>query len=419
MKVLHLSTFDISGGAARACYRLHSGLLKAGIDSQMLVQRKYSDDETVIARSSIAGKILDRAASFLDRIPQSLYYRRTKSLFSTNFIPGRLNPSIRFLEPDIINLHWICGGFTSIGELRKIKKPLIWTLHDMWPFSGGCHYSGKCNRYSGTCGNCPELGSSIGFDLSRYEWKRKFLNWKDLDITIVSPSAWLARCARASSLFSDKKIVVIPNGIDTILYKPVERRIAREILNLPQDKSLVLFGAMDADSDKRKGLHFLKPAVQHLASKQLSKETEILIFGASKKSTSIQFALPTHYLGRIHDDVSLQLVYSAADVFIASSVQDNLANTVVEALACGTPCVAFNIGGMPDLIDHQLNGYLARAYEPEDLASGIVWVLHSERSALSDRARKKITDGFSVDMIARKYSALYHDILNRRANRTC
>jgi glycosyltransferase involved in cell wall biosynthesis len=284
----------------------------------------------------------------------------------------------------------------------------------MWPFTGGCHYSGECDKYTQSCGHCPQLNSQQDGDISGWVWWRKAKAWKNLNLTIVTPSQWLADCARNSSLFQDLRIEVIANGLDIQRYKPIEKKIARHLLGLPQDKQLILFGAMTATSDNRKGFHLLLPAIKKLSQGEIwQHKLELVVFGASEPVNPPDFGLKTHYLGRLNDDISLALVYAAADIFVAPSLEDNLPNTVMEALACGTPSVAFKIGGMPDMIEHQENGYLAHPYDIEDLAQGIHWVLEdSERyQKLCDCAREKVVREFTLEIQASKYLKLYNEVL--------
>ncbi|HBK62697.1 MAG TPA: glycosyl transferase, partial [Cyanobacteria bacterium UBA11166] len=312
-----------------------------------------------------------------------------------------------------INLHWINQGYTQIETLAKFKQPLVWSLHDMWAFTGGCHYNKDCDRYTISCGACPQLGSTKDWDISRWVWQRKTKAWKNLNLTVVALSSWLANCARESSLFQDLPIEVIPNGINSNKYRPINQQIAREVLNLPQDKQLILFGSLKATSDKRKGFHLLQPALQDLSKSGWYNRLELVIFGAERPENPPEFGFNTHYLGTLSDDLSLALVYSAANVFVLPSVQDNLPNTIMEAIACGTPCVAFNIGGMPDLIEHQQNGYLAQPYKIEDLAQGIAWVLENEErhQKLSFRAREKVEQEFTQEIQGSRYVSLFTQVL--------
>ncbi|MDJ0798478.1 MAG: glycosyltransferase family 4 protein [Calothrix sp. MO_167.B12] len=412
MKVLHLSNSDINGGAARATYRLHQGLRGIGVTSQMLVQNKSSGDKAVAAPKTRLSQNIARMRVAVDVLPLKLYSQR-QGCFSTQWLPDTVIPKVEQLNPDIINLHWIREAFVQIETIAKFKQPVIWTLHDMWAFTGGCHYSWDCSGYTASCGTCPQLGSSKNRDLSRWVWQRKAKAWKNLNLTIATPSSWLAKCAGSSSLFKDLRIELIPYGLDTENYRPINRQVAREILRLPQDKQLILFGSLKATSDKRKGFHLLQPALQELSQSGWQDRLELVIFGASQPENPPEFGFKTHYLGTFSDDLSLTLVYSAADVFVLPSVEDNLPNTVLEAIACGTPSVAFNIGGMPDMIEHQKNGYLAQPYKIEDLAEGIAWVLENEDRSqkLSHRAREKAEQEFTLEIQARRYSSLFNEIL--------
>lgn len=409
MKVLHLSESD-GGGAGRATLRLHQGLQRLGVESQILVQLKYSDNlavfspQTTLTKASAKLKLPER----LDALPLKFYRQRNAADFSLQWLPDGIISKVTKLSPDVVNLHWVCHGYLSIESIVKFKKPIVWTLHDMWAFTGGCHYSQECDRYINSCGACPQLNSGKNNDISRWVWQRKLKAWQDLNLTVVTPSTWLAKCASSSSLFKDVRIEVIPNGLDTQQYKPIPQQIARELLNLPQDKQLILFGAMYPNSDRRKGFHLLQQALQTIKKSEGHDSIEVVIFGATRPKEPIELGLPSHYLGKLNDDISLAVVYSAADVFVAPSTQDNLPNTVMEALACGTPCVAFNIGGMPEMIEHQHNGYLAQAFDSEDLARGIIWVLENqETNRLGHCARQKAEQEFTLELQSRRYESLY------------
>ena len=249
--------------------------------------------------------------------------------------------------------------------------------------------------------------------MSRWVWRRKTKAWKNLNLTIVTPSVWLAKCAKESSLFKDKQVEVIPYGLDLDTYKPIDKKLARELLKLPQDKQLILFLSLRATSDQRKGFHLLKPALQELSQAGWREKLELMIVGASRPEKPPELGFKSHYLGTLKDDMTLALAYSAADAFIAPSIQDNLPNTVLEAIACGTPCIAFNIGGMPDMIEHQQNGYLAKPYKIEDFAKGVSWVLEnkSRYQQLSHRAREKAEQEFALEIQASRYGSLFNDFL--------
>ena len=415
MKVVLVSNSDLEGGAARAASRLYQGLHLNEVSASMIVQIKYGTNSTVIGSkaSSGKGKIISGSRLILDQLPLKLIRNHVKTNFSTQWLPEDIVPRISRISPDIVNLHWINNGFVKIESLAKFNRPIVWTLHDMWAFTGGCHYSQNCNHFQKMCGSCPQLSSGRDKDLSRWIWYRKTKAWQDLNLTVVSPSSWLANCAKNSSIFSNTRIECIPNGIDTNLYKPHDKQFARDVLGLPQDKCLLLFGALSATSDTRKGFHLLKPALKFLHNSMETGKVELVIFGASKPINSPGLPFKTHYLGILKDDISLALAYSAADVFVLPSVQENLPNTILEAIACGLPCVAFNIGGIPDIIKHQQNGFLAKPYSCENLAEGISWVLHDKNiyHFLSTKAREIAEERFTLSRQANCYKSLFQEII--------
>lgn len=412
MKVLHLSTSDLDGGAAKAAYRLHNGMLETGTRSQMLVRAKSSEDGTVVSNKTLIAKV----GSKVDGLPLKQYPQRESALFSTEWFSDSVVSRVWQLDPDVVNLHWVCNGFLQIESLPKFNRPIVWTLHDMWPFTGGCHYTQTCDHYIDNCGECPQLNSHKPNDLSYNILHRKLKAWKDVDLTLATPSQWLADCVRASRLFRQHRVEVIPNGIDTNCYYPVDKKIARSTLHLPQDKQLILFGVGSSSGDPRKGFRYLLSALQRLDIAKWKDRLELIVFGkAEGNPLSIEFK--THFLGRLEGDEALATAYSAADLFVAPSVQDNLPNTVVEALSCGTPCAAFKIGGMPDMIVHHQNGYLAQPFDVEDLARGIGWAIESRErhEQLSSYARTYALRNFELHAQAQQYVSLYKDILDRRA----
>ncbi len=419
MRIVHFSTYDISGGAARAAHRLHRSLRDQGVDSRMIVQRRLGNDETVSASGiGIVEKVVARLSPRLDHLPLSLYRHRDATTYSVGW-HNRFIPSGKdFRSADLYHLHWIGDGFISLSALPRFNKPLVWTLHDAWAFTGGCHFFGSCSRYQKSCGRCPQLGSSTAWDLSRWIWYRKKRNWRSLNLTVVAPSKWLAQCASDSSLFGGNRIEVIPLGLDLGVFRPLDRSFAREALNLPLDKRIIAMGAVGSTTDPRKGFHQIVQATRVLASRGWAGNCELLVFGDSQRPIHLDTGLPTSFLGVLQDQVSLALVYSAADVFVAPSLQENFCQTVLEALACGTPAVAFHVGGMPDLIEHGRTGYLARAFDVEDLAKGIAWVIDNgtRLKELSIRSRQWVEANFSNKSAARRYRALYEELLRSTAN---
>ena len=405
MKILHLSTSDTDGGAARAAFRLHQGLLNAGLNSMMLVRAKFSGIPSILSNKTITAQL----GSKLDELPLKLYPKRDRTMFSIQWFPDSVVDRVQKLKPDILHLHWTCNGYLQIESLAKFQIPIVWTMHDMWAFTGGCHYSKDCNLYLQGCGNCPQLHSSALNDLSRRTWLRKAKAWQNLRISLISPSNWLASCARKSLLFNSCKTSVIPNGINTQTFKPVNKYLAREILNLPKDKKLVLFGAGGPSSDPRKGFDYLISALHKINSNGLIKDLELVIFGNQGLDDNFSIPFKAHYLGAFSDDIALSLVYAASDVFVAPSTHDNLPNTIIESLACGTPCIAFDIGGMPDMITHQENGYLAQPFSDNDIAKGIEWLLEDSEKhmGLSEKAREKVLSCFSIEKQVGQVIGLY------------
>jgi glycosyltransferase involved in cell wall biosynthesis len=313
------------------------------------------------------------------------------------------------LAPDVVHLHWLGAGSCRIETLAKLRHPLAWTLHDSWPFTGGCHVPGSCGKYRERCGACPVLGSRREGDLSRWTWTRKSRAWRELPLVAVAPSRWLADCARASSLFGDRRVEVIPNGLDTRLFRPVEKAAARSRLGLPQERPLILFGAVNAFSDANKGWSLLEPALKVVAESR--PDALGAIFGADRPPVAPDAGLPLVFLGRLRE-AALVDAYSAADVFAAPSLQEAFCQTAAEALACGTPVVGFGATGLLDVVEHRRCGYLAQPYEVADLARGILWVLEAGSTSreLSRRAREKAATEFSLERYAASYLSIYREL---------
>ncbi|MDQ6672249.1 MAG: glycosyltransferase family 4 protein [Chloroflexota bacterium] len=412
MNVVHLSYSDGEGGAARAAYRLHQGLRAADVNSRMLVQFKVTDDETVIsthARSRM-GNTLARLRRSVDPAPLHVYGRYDQLDFSLGWLPESIASQVARLSPHVVNMHWVCGGLMRIESLRRLNVPVVWTLHDMWPFTGGCHYSGGCGGYTRNCGTCPQLHSRQQLDLSRWVWRRKHTAWADVPLTIVTPSSWLGELAKASSLFSRCRVHVIPYGLNTRVFRPVGRELARDLLGLPAAKILVVFGALTT-ADPRKGFQFLQPALRRLSQSDYRERIEVVIFGSATHSLNLH-GLNVRNLGTLHDDVTLALAYSAADVTVVPSVEENLPLVAIESLACGTPVVSFDSTGLADLVDHRQNGYRAACFEPDDLAAGIEWVVADPERwhRLSEAARIKAEAALSLEAQAYAYARVYEEV---------
>jgi glycosyltransferase involved in cell wall biosynthesis len=421
LRVVHVSTTDIGGGAAIAAYRLHQGLLQCGVDSQMLVAQKLSDDPTVHGPQTVQGKLWSRIAHHLDQIPRKWLQTTNSSLLSPAWIPERTLQAALALKPDIINLHWTGNGFLRPESLRLLANvPTVWTLHDMWAFCGAEHYTGGNERYMEgyTAKNRP--ADEHGFDLNRWVWQRKRRVLPRMQhLTIVPDSQWLGECAAKSNLFRNRRIVPINYGLDTTVYKPIAKAAARRILNIPQDCHLIAFGAINASTDTRKGMDLLVRSLRTLAERRsLDGENavpaECIIFGASKAHTAADdFGFRTRFMGSLSDGIALAVVYSAADVMVVPSREEAFGQTALEALACGTPVAAFDVGGLRDTVEHEKNGYLARAFDTDDLADGIDWILcdYARWKMLSANARSNVEKGFTLEHQARRYAAVYSELL--------
>ncbi len=405
MKILHLSYSDINGGAARAAYRIHRSLVASGADSSVLVENASTDDFTVQRSCAPIEKILKKIRPHLVKPIVKLLGTKNTSLHSVSLLPSGIPKMINGSPFDVINLHWINGEMLSVSDIPRIKKPLFWTLHDMWPICGAEHYAAD-DRWREGYRHDNRPTNESGFDLNRWTWLRKVKSWKH-PINIVTPSHWLARCVRGSKLMRDWPVSVIHNPIDTEKWKPIDRAFARDLLGLPQRAILLLFGAAGGGQDPRKGFDLLRDALAKL-TKNFSG-LELLIFGQGPPKNPPDHGFPVHYAGHLHDDLSLRVMYSAADAFVLPSRQDNLPNTGVEAMACGTPIIAFETCGLSDLVQHKETGWLARPFDTEDLAAGIRWVLsNAERHCyMRDLSRRTAVAKFSYPIISKKYKELY------------
>lgn len=409
MKVLIINTNESSGGAAKAANRLHKGLRSIGVESFMLVQRTEKNNEYIIgAKANLFFKGVNFLRSRLDSLPKKIYKDRENVTWSINWLHNPLLfYHIKKIKPDIINLHWVNSGFISIKQINKLKKlniPLVWTLHDMWPFTGGCHYSGDCNKYVSNCKSCPQLGSKKNNDLSNYIFNTKKKYYPHFNIVCLCE--WMKNCVKSSHLLSNSKINIIPNGFDLNIFKPRDINKTREIFSLPKNKKIILFGAVDSN-DKRKGLFFLEKALNKINNKNYAAA----IFGGCKEKINLK--IDTHYLGKINKEKRLSLLYNSADVFVCPSLEDNLPNTVIESLSSGTPVVGFKVGGIPDMIKHKNNGYLANYKDSNDLAKGINWCIENEErnKDLSVNARKKAEREYSLEIQANRYKKLFKDLI--------
>ena len=410
MRILLINTNDLRGGAARATWRLFEGLKTAGHDVNLLVQERRSNDPAVIQPTGPFSGFFNPIRPYIDfAIPFLLIRKRI--LFSTSMIPDKVAEAIDRINPDVVHLNWIAGGFIKIESLAKIDRPVIWTLHDLWAFTGGCHNTVDCKRYMQSCGSCPILHSSRENDLSRMVFLRKQKAFDSMkDLTVTTPSRWLAQRARESSLLKNTRVEIIPNGLDTTLYRPLDRQGSRRKLGLPEDKKLILFGAIRGVNNPIKGFELLVKALNGLNPEKY----ELVVFGSDRSEVVDNLKIKSHFFGSISEEEKLVALYAAADVVAVPSYQEVFGQAASEAMACGVPVVAFAQSGLLDIVAHRQTGYLATPYKPEELAQGIEWIVADDERyrALCVAARIGAVEKFDSAVVARKMLQLYHQSIN-------
>lgn len=414
MKPLLISQSDANGGAARAALRLHKAFHAAGHHSQMLVRDRQTDFPNIYSPpSTISHKAVAALRSQLGNAMFRLGRASVAGARSGNWLPSSMQSAIEHRSPDVVNLHWIGGESLSIAEIGRISRPLVWTIHDMWLFCGSEHYTSdaKGSRWQTGYIVRPGEDSQRGLDLDRWIWRRKQRHWQR-PMHVIAPSRWLADCATASTLLQGQSVVCIPNPLDTETFTPRDRAFSRDALKLPQQGFLVAFGAINGEDDPRKGFDLLRQALAHLQAAYPEIPLHAVVFGQSAPRGA-DLPVPVTWLGHLHDDATLALLYSAVDVTVVPSRQENLPQTATEAQACGCPVVAFNCTGLPDAVVHKETGYLARPFDAADLAAGIKW-LHEdpERLALArDLARARARRLWSPSVVIPRYLEVYEQAL--------
>ena len=416
MRVLIINTSERTGGAAIAANRLMDALRNNGIQAKMLVRDKQTNQVTVIGLKKSWWKVWQ----FLwERIViWKANHFKQHNLFEADIANTGTNITTlpEFTQAEVVHLHWVNQGMLSLKDIRRIidsGKPIVWTMHDMWPFTGICHYAGECEKYTSQCEHCPILYKGHKKDLSYQTFRKKEKTLKGSHISFVACSQWLERMAKQSHLLQDQFVTNIPNAINTNLFKPRDKASAREKLHLPLDKKLLLFGSVKT-TDKRKGIDYLVEACKILSSTQpqFCQNLGVVILGKQSELYESLFPFPIYSLGYVNNEKELVDIYNAVDLYVTPSLQDNLPNTIMEAMACGVPCVGFNIGGIPEMIDHLHNGYVADYKSAEDFANGILWTLdEGEYQSLSEEAHRKVSSSYSESAIARKYIHIYNKII--------
>ncbi len=408
MKILHINSADKTGGAAIAAFRHSQALNSAGIESAMLVVNKSSNDPMVL-RPEHSGKftsVKSHISAFLHSKYMSLYSPYATWSYPLTGFDLSKEKCVR--EADVIFLHWVpVLTIRQIEAILRLGKPTYWFLHDMWPFTGGCHYSFDCTKYLDSCSDCNLLKNKKGLfkkDIARKLFLKKtkhILPYKNLEV--LAPSQWLADCAAASTIFKNHRVRVCRNVIDTDVFKPLSKELCRKALNLPQGKKLLLFGADDVSSPY-KGWNYLRGALDSMKEENV----ECVVFGnKSLNDDALQSDIKIHYVGRLSDEYSLALLYNACDYFVTSSIADNFPNVILEAMACGLICVGFNIGGIPEMIQDGVTGFISNEISVEGLGAAIHRaMIHENLSAFADNARKWVLENASFRIAEKQISQI-------------
>lgn len=387
MTILHCNTLEKRGGAARSARRIVECLENNKVETKYYYLFKDGEES-----KSLIPKI--------DAIPRLLFSRRKSIPFSTSIFSFGNRRVVKKYNPDIVHLHYINMGLFSIKDIGRFDVPVVWTLHDSWAFTGGCHLPEECENYTLECKNCPALGLDKNIKLSSYILSLKEKHWKNKDITLVCPSNWIAQKAKGSHLFDKNKIIVIPNPINTDVFKPRNREEARKKYNLDRNKKYILFGAINPTGDANKGFKYLKEAL----SKLHLRNTELLLLGTEDKTDA---QIPVRSIGYIDNDKDLSYLYSAADICVNSSLSENLPNVLIESLSCGTPCIGFDTGGIPEIINRQEFGKVVEKYNTEKLAQAIEEILNKGHIYDREKMNNEIKEKYGYEIISEKYRNLY------------
>jgi glycosyltransferase involved in cell wall biosynthesis len=405
-----LSTKDISGGAAIAAFRLHNAMLKAGIESKYLVlYRTINDRDDILTVSKYQKYIINTINIIRDKITLRTL-NRTRGKFSSFKYGINISKYSEILSADIIYLHWVCSSFIDfriLTNILKLKKTVFWFMHDMFPITGGCHHSFECGKYYTYCNKCAYFQGIFPLkDLAAWQYKKKKYIYKRFDnIAFIAPSTWLFDCAKKSGLTKDNQVYHIPNLVDTSVFRPLNKTFARQVFSLEGIYKVIGFGADSALTNPYKGWKYMQEALRILAQNDSLKDMRImiLIFGSSyNKEIADDIPFICHFLGYLHDDYTLSMLYNVMDVFVVPSLADNFPNTILESLAANTPVVAFNVGGIPDTVNNN-TGYLAEYQNSEDLARGLSLILLNHKKDVHN-----FISPFIIDAILKQHKNILY-----------
>jgi glycosyltransferase involved in cell wall biosynthesis len=353
MRVLIISSEDLAGGGHRAAFRLHQALRGIGVESFMAVRRKHSSDPYVHQMSPAELGWPPIGRGYLDLLPSTLCRRKDEPI-SLGLQSANLGKLVHRFKPDLLNLHWINGGIASIRSIGKLNVPIVWTLHDMWPFTGGCHYSGKCTQYRASCEACPKIKPLLRAPtVTRWIHNRKRSHWANKPLSAITPSAWMRDLALSSSLFANGEVTHVRNCVDPAIFNRSSREQTRVELGLAATSKAVLFSSAN---QPRKGAYIIPDVIRSLRSASPQHSWRFLFMGGLPPSLELAQDIIT--LPRTTDEARVASYYAASDVYALPSLEDNLPNTISESLSCGTSVAAFPTGGIVEMVQSGINGYL-------------------------------------------------------------
>ena len=419
LKVVHINTYDGNGGAGRGCLRLNRALLNQGVDSKIVVHYKFGQNPLIKTfNSNFIQKAYTAATIVAERVLAKFYLKPIKTPFSFTWFGRSIIHHPDVINADILHLHWVNHSFLNprhLAQLNKLGKPVVWTFHDSNAFTGGCHVRYTCKHFENECGNCPVLKNERRNDISHKIWVEKSKAYGVLNFTAIAPSTWMLSSVERAKLMIGKNAVHIPNTLETDIFIPADKRQAKISLGLSPDKFIFLSGFMPSRKDLHKGTSYLLESMALLKERLglTADNIELVVFGNRNTEDLPEFPFKTSFLGTINDDAKLANCYAAADAFLTTSVEDNLPYTVMESLACGTPVIAFTTGGIPNMVQHEYNGYLAEYRSAVSFTDGMEWIIkHPERELLNRQARQTVMENFSEAVIAGKHIDLYNRVLN-------